>query len=160
MLRLSDEELGASGLFEEGDGVVLEVEEGREAAEEDVADNNVVEAGRSGHAHDAHEALNIAELLDLQNVILGSEVVHMAVDFEGEGGEILDARAVAGDFTDGGDERVEDLCGSYDEGSSRVDCSLETGGGNGRAIDVEVVELEVPVGLLDDVVLHDFRVAF
>jgi len=55
--------------FEEGDCVVVSVEVGRIAAHKDVTDNHVVEAFRYFLAHDAHEALGLAKLSHLDDVV-------------------------------------------------------------------------------------------
>jgi len=85
------EELRGRGLLKEGDGVVVSVEEGRVSTHEDVTDDHVVEASGGGGAHDSHQALSVAELLNLDDVVGGREGVGMAINSESDVGEVLNS---------------------------------------------------------------------
>ena len=151
------EELGFLG--EESDGVVVSVEVSGEFAHEHISDNHVLERLGEVLSHDAHDALGVAELLNLQDVVSGGEVVGSSIKSEGNIGEVFNASAVLRDG-DSFDEGVDDGAGSHDERSSRVDgCHVASSINGGLAFLLESGQLEVPVSLLNDVVGSDLLVS-
>ena len=145
-----------SVLLEEGDGLVVSVELGGVSAHEDITDNDVLEVIWEVSTHDAHDAL-LAFLLPENVVLLGESIVD-AIEGEGDIGKALDTSAILGDL-DALDERSDDAVGSHDEGSAGVDGGLVTGGILGTVGASHGVESDVPVGLLDNLMLLDDGVA-
>lgn len=137
----------------ERNGVVVSVEVGAVLAEEDITDDDVMESSGDGSGHDTHEALSLAELRDLDNVVVSGERVGNLVEGEGDVGEVLDVGAVLGNG-DAFNEGVNDLFGSDNEGSSRVDGAHKSGGSNGGLSSLlERGDGDIPVGLLNNVML-------
>jgi len=136
----------------EGDGVVVAVELGGVWAHEDIADDDVLEVVGEVSSHDSHDALGLGHDGLLEDVVVGGQDVVCGVEGEGDVGQAVQVGAVLlnGDALE---ERLEEGVWSHDEGGARVNGGLVTGD-----IDVTVGaghlgEVEVPVGLLDDVVL-------
>ena len=94
----------------EGDGVVVEVEVGWVLSHEDISEDEVVEASWEGHGLDTEEAL----VLDVENVVLGSELVVSGIDGEGQVWEAAHVGAVRLDG-DALDQWVYDGLGSDKE---------------------------------------------
>lgn len=123
-------------------------------AHEDVTDDDIVEVVGEVSSHDSHDALGLGSDGLLEDVVVGGEDVLSGVEGEGDVGEGVQVGAVLFDG-DAGEEGLEKGVGSHDEGSAGVDGGHVTGG-----IDVAVGaghlgEVDVPVGLFNNLMGGD-----
>jgi hypothetical protein len=139
----------------EGDRVVVTVEVRVELAEEDITDDDVIESSRENGGHDTHEAFGLFTLSDLDNVILTGEYVIGSVEFEVNVGEGFNVGAVLSDLN-AFNNRVNEVLGSDDEGSTRVYGSHNIGVKDGdTSLYMNGGEKNVPVVLFSNHVFTD-----
>ena len=138
----------------EGDGVVVAVELGGEWTHEDVSDDDVLEVIGQVGAHDAHDALGVLADRLSEDVVIGGQHVVLCVECESDVGQGVDSRAVLVDG-DSIEQRLEEGVGAHDQGGARVDRGLVAGDIDVAVRACHLGEVQVPVGLLDNVVLCD-----
>mgnify|MGYP000411849411 CR=1 FL=1 len=123
-------------------------------ADEDVShDHNSIELRWEGGGFNSVDALGLATLSDLENVVVSSEVVCGAVDDEGKVWEAFDTGAVTGDGSDLGEDLVHKRGVTNKEGSAGVDDSLGATESHSLAADGNVVKSDLPVGVADESVV-------
>ena len=135
----------------EGDSVVVPAELGGVGAHEHVSDDDVLEVVRKVGAHNAHDALGVAEDGLLKNVVSGSEDVVCRVEGEGNVGQGVEVGAVLFN-SDAFKKWLEEFVGSHDERGTAVDGSLVASDVNVTVGAGHLGEVQVPVGLLDNLV--------
>jgi len=138
-------------LDEEGNGVVVHVEEGWVLSHEDVSNDEVVESFWELHGLDTQEALSLSELGHLEDVVGWRESVVSSIEVESDFWEGVEVGAVLLD-SDSVDELVGEVLWSDQEGSSGVNDGQVSGGVNVGGSLSHGGEVDGPVGFLDDLV--------
>lgn len=139
-----------SVLSVEGDSVVVTVEVRSIGAHENITDNNVVKAFWYCHSHDAHKALSLTTGCNLDNVVLVSKNVLLIVNFEGDIGKQVNFFTSLVNL-DTCNDGVNDLVRSNNEGSTGVNSSFDPGGFGGTVRSSDLNQVQVPVGLLNNI---------
>lgn len=120
-------------------------------------DDRVLELRRNLHSHEAVQALSLSEGGDLENVLLGSQGVVLAVNSHSDCGEGVTVGAVLVDGTNLGVDLVDQVLVTYKEGGSAVNDSFAAADSESGTVDLDIIEADFPVSFADELVVSEVR---